>query len=74
VLSCTVEYGVVEGSDEIVYSNGTHVLGVTRLAPFVFALGEAGAPGGTMRRAAVRKRGSGAQSFAQSTDFPNDHG
>ena len=31
--------------------------------------GEAGAPGGTVRRAAVRKRGP-ALRVAQSTDFP----
>ena len=35
--------------------------------------GEAGAPGGTVRRAAVRKRGP-ALLVSISTDFPNDYG
>ena len=37
-------------------------------------LGGAGAPGGTVRRAAVRKNGAPALLVSTSTDFPNEHG
>ena len=39
--------------------------GMRRWVPRRFLWGEAGAPGGTVRRAAVRKRGSGDQSRSE---------
>ena len=64
-------------------SSGLHGPG-RRLAPAAFCFlagdsspappsslwGEAGAPGGTVHRAAVRKRGAPALRVAQSTNFP----
>ena len=61
-------------SELMLLNSFSHDLVMLAPGPAEHTSGPAGPPGGTVRRAAVRKNGAPALRVAQSTDFPNEYG